>query len=215
MKAVIFDCDGILVDSETLSCGAWVPVLERQGVSTQLSDIEEFIGRSEQAVLDHYRQLTGRELPDELIAEKEEEYFRTARNSLKSFPGLEEILTSLQQAQTPIAVASSGGHDKIRFSLETVGLLDFFPVICSVTDVSRGKPHPDLFLYSAEKLQVAPERCCVIEDSIPGIQAAVSAGMRAIGFTSSYAAPQLLAVGAHATFEHYRELPETLGSASR
>ena len=102
------------------------------------------------------------------------------------------------------------GHDKIRFSLETVGLSDFFPAICSVTDVSRGKPDPDLFLYAAEKLQVAPEECCVIEDAIPGIQGAVSAGMRAIGFTSSYPASQLVAVGAHATFDHYRELPETL-----
>ena len=214
MKAVIFDCDGVLVDSEKLSCGAWLPILERRGISAQLTDIEDFIGLSEQAVLQHYRQLTGRELPDELISEKEEEYFRTARNSLKSFPGLEEVLTSLRQASTPVAVASSGGLAKIRFSLETVGLSGFFPLICSATEVSRGKPHPDLFLYAAERLQVAPERCCVIEDSIPGIQAAIRAGMRGLGFTSSHAAPQLAAVGAHATFEHYRELPEALYSMS-
>ena len=212
MVSVIFDCDGVLVDSEKLSCGAWLPVLRRRGIEVELADIEVFIGRSEQDVLDHFQEKAGATLGGDPISEKEEEYFRSARGTLERFPGLRAVLQLLREEGTPVAVASSGRPDKIRFSLEQVELTPFFPIICSATEVVRGKPHPDLFLLAAERLATPASACWVIEDSVPGIQAALAAGMPTIGFTSSYDAPVLLKAGAQHIFDHYRELPELLKS---
>ena len=215
MISVIFDCDGVLVDSEKLSCGAWLPVLHRRGIKADLADIEGFIGRSEHAVLDHFQEKIGKALGGDPITEKEEEYYRTAPDSHERYPGLMEVLQLLRDKGTPVAVASSGRPDKIRFSLERTGLTPFFPIICSATEVRRGKPYPDLFLLASDRLAIPPSDCWVVEDSIPGIQAAVAAGMPSIGFTSSHDAAALLKAGAQRTFEHYLELPELLRSGAK
>jgi len=157
-------------------------------------------------VLDHYQQQTGSEFSPGIIVEREQEYFALARGRLQSFPGLREALEELRQRQAPLAVASSGRPAKIRFSLEQVGLTEFFPVLCSTIEVARGKPAPDLFLLAAQRLGLAPEECMVIEDSLPGIQAACSAGMRAIGFSSSHPAAALREAGAHHVLESYDNL---------
>ena len=109
-----------------------------------------------------------------------------------------------------MAVASSGGPAKIRFSLEEVGLLEFFPVRCSAAQVQRGKPAPDLFLLAAGRLGLPPEVCAVVEDSVPGLQAARAAGMKAIGFPSSHPEPVLRAGGAEAVLGAYGGLLELL-----
>ena len=212
MHAVIFDMDGVLVDSEDLSCGAWLPVLRRRGLELQLADIQVFIGQADRAILQHYRQVTGLDLGNELIAEKEREFFAAAEISLTAFPGLREILEQLGERGVPLAVASSSRHGRIQFSLRKAGLEAFFPVVCSADDVRAGKPAPDLFLLAARSLGVEPEGCAVIEDSLPGITAACAAGMRALGFTSSHAAAALREVGADATFERYSELMPLLYS---
>ena len=203
--AVIWDCDGVLVDSEKLSCSAWLPVLRRRGIEVDLADIEVFIGRSDQAVLDHYRQ-AGYPLADEILLEREQEYYTTARERLTSFAGLREVLDDLCLADVPVAVASSGGMDRIRFSIELVGITRYFSVICSASEVAKGKPAPDLFLLAAERLGVAPTDCTVIEDSIPGVEAAIAAGMTAIGFTSTHPREVLESAGAEVTFDTYSEL---------
>ena len=205
MKAIIFDCDGVLVDSEKLSCSAWLPVLSRLGIQARLTDIEAFIGKSDQAVIDHFNDATGVGLPPGIAEEREREYFALARTRLQTFPHLHDVLTELRQRRIPLAVASSGRHQKIRFSLERVGLDGFFDVICSATEVERGKPAPDLFLLAADRLQMDPRTCAVVEDSVFGIRAARSAAMRALGFTSSFPAPVLLQAGAHRVFSSYRE----------
>jgi len=205
MKAIIFDCDGVLVDSEKLSCSAWLPVLSRLGIQARLTDIEAFIGKSDQAVIDHFNDTTGVDLPPGIVEEREREYFALARAQLRTFPHLRDVLTRLRKREIPLAVASSGRHEKIRFSLERVELDGFFDVICSATEVERGKPEPDLFLLAANRLQVDPRSCAVVEDSVFGIRAARSAGMRALGFTSSFPASVLLEAGAHRVFSSYRE----------
>ena len=97
MYGIIFDCDGVLVDSEKWSCGAWLPVLQRQGIDADLADIEAFLGQSDSAVLKHFSHKTGRTLPSELIAEKERQYYELAQGRLQSFAGLEDALTALEK----------------------------------------------------------------------------------------------------------------------
>ena len=211
MYAVIFDVDGVLVDSEALSCGAWLPVFRRRGIAVRLADIEGFIGQSDRAVLEHFRERhPAVDLGDRLIDEKEQEFFAAARGRLRSFPGLKRVLQRLQAGDVPMAVASSGRHGKIRFSLRTAGLEGFFDVVCSASDVARGKPAPDLFLRAAGLLGAEPGNCSVVEDSVPGIAAAKAAGMKALGFTSSHPAQVLLDAGADAVFSHYDQLPALL-----
>lgn len=203
--AVIWDCDGVLVDSEKLSCSAWLPVLRRRGIEVELADIEVFIGRADPDVLAHYRQ-AGHTLPDEILLEREQEYYAAARGTLGSFDGLKQVLEGLRSAGTPVAVASSGGPERIQFSIEEVGIADYFDIVCSAVEVEHGKPAPDLFLLAAERLGVPPAHCTVIEDSVPGITAGVSAGMRAIGFTSSHPADVLTRAGASQIFSTYSQL---------
>ncbi len=215
MYAVIFDVDGVLVDSEGMSCGAWLPVLRRRGIAVRLADIEGFIGQSDGAVLDYFRERHPEIDPgDGLIDEKEQEFFAAARGRLRSFPGLKRVLRRLEAGAVPMAVASSGRHRKIRFSLRTAGLEGFFDVVCSASDVARGKPAPDLFLHAAGLLRAEPGNCSVVEDSVPGIAAAKAAGMKALGFTSSHPAAVLLDAGADAVFSHYDELPALLPGES-
>lgn len=211
--ALIWDCDGVLVDSEKLSCSAWLPVLARRGIRARLEEIEAFIGRSDGAVLEHFRQRTGQPLDGSILDERQEEYFRLARAGLATFPGLPPLLADLTSRGVPMAVASSGRLDKIRFSLERTGLAGFFAILCSATEVDRGKPAPDLFLLAARRLGVAPADCAVVEDSVPGLQAAVGAGMRPLGFTSSHPAAALRRAGATDTFDDYGQLRDLLGHA--
>lgn len=212
MHSVIFDCDGVLVDSEHLSCGAWLPVLARYGVRAELSEIEAMIGKSDQSVLDHFASKTGAQFSDGILAERQEEYFRLARQGLQTFPGLPAVLAELSQRGIPLAVASSGHPEKIRFSLAQVGLDRHFDILCSAVEVQRGKPAPDLFLLAAERLGADPAHCVVIEDSVFGIEAARRAGMQTIGFTSSHPAAVLRQAGAHYTISAYGEFTSLLAA---
>lgn len=214
MSGILFDCDGVLVDSEQWSCGAWIPVLKKHGIDVELADIQVFLGRSDASVLAHYARQTGRSLSDDLIGEKESVYFDLARGALETFPGLIDLLDRLAEQKVPMAVASSGRPHKIRFSLEQVGLLDRFDILCSASEVERGKPAPDLFIHAAQKMSIPPHQCIVIEDSTAGIQAAAAAGMSVLGFCSSLSREQLLAAGAEHVFSHYDELPTLLKKKS-
>ena len=205
MKAIIFDCDGVLVDSEKLSCSSWLPVLERHGIQAELAEIETFIGKSDQAVVDYFHNKLGIDLPREIYDERECEYFALAREHLQTFSSLRTVLSALQDRGIPLAVASSGRMEKIHFSLHHVGLESFFTTVCSAIEVERGKPAPDLFLLATDRLGVAPNACAVVEDSVFGIRAACSAGMLPLGFTSSYPAPVLREAGAHTIFTEYAE----------
>jgi HAD superfamily hydrolase (TIGR01509 family) len=203
---VIFDCDGVLVDSERMSCGSWLPVLARHGIGADIQQIEPFIGKSDRAVLDHFRRLSGISLGDELLEERQAEYFRVARGNLLPFPGVIAVLEELRAERVPMAVASSGRPQKIRFNLEQAGLTEFFGVVVSSVEVERGKPAPDLFLLAASRLGLGPEQCAVVEDSVFGVQAARSAGMLTLGYTSSYPANVLREAAAHHVFGDYAAL---------
>lgn len=205
IAGLIFDCDGVLVDSEKLSCGAWLPVLRAHGVAVELPDIEAFIGKSDRAVVEFFEG-QGAVLPAGILAEREQAYFELARGRLQTFAGLREVLEELRRRRLPVAVASSGAPAKIAFSLSEVGLLEFFPIRCSAVEVQRGKPAPDLFLLAASRLGLDPTGCAVVEDAVPGLQAARAAGMKAIGFPSSHAEPVLRQAGAQVVIGSYAEL---------
>jgi HAD superfamily hydrolase (TIGR01509 family) len=208
---VIFDCDGVLVDSEVISCRAHAEALTRHGYPITTDQVlDRFLGRSmRQATLEVEAEL-GHRLPDEFAAQVYAEIFRLFAAALEATPHIDEALAAIA---LPVCVASSGPPEKISASLNRVGLYDrFAPHIFSAVQVRNGKPAPDLFLYAAAAMQASPARCVVIEDSVPGIAGALAAGMAVLGFHGgSHCRPgyadRLRAAGATATFDDMRQLP--------
>jgi HAD superfamily hydrolase (TIGR01509 family) len=208
---VIFDCDGVLVDSEVISCRAHAETLTRHGYPITPEQVfDRFLGQSmRKATLEIETEL-GRRLPDDFPAQVYAEIFRLFAASLQATPHIDEALAAIM---VPVCVASSGPPEKISTSLNHVGLYDrFAPHIFSAVQVKNGKPAPDLFLFAAEQMQVSPARCLVIEDSVAGVTAACAAGMTVLGFHGgSHCRPNtadtLRAAGAAVTFDDMRALP--------
>jgi HAD superfamily hydrolase (TIGR01509 family) len=212
---IIFDCDGVLVDSEVISCRAHAETLTRHGYPITSDQVfDRFLGRSmRQATLEVEAEL-GHSLPDDFHTQVNAEVFRLFAASLEATPHIDEALAAIA---LPVCVASSGPPEKISASLNRVGLYDrFAPHIFSAVQVRNGKPAPDLFLFAAEQMQAAPARCLVIEDSAAGIIGARAAGMTVLGFHGgSHCRPgygdTLGAAGAVITFDDMRQLPGLIG----
>jgi HAD superfamily hydrolase (TIGR01509 family) len=212
---IIFDCDGVLVDSEVISCRAHAETLTRHGYPITADQVfDRFLGRSlHQASLEVEAAL-GRSLPDDFHIQLQDELFRSFATILEAIPHIEEALDAIAQ---PVCVASSGSQERMRATLGGVGLYGrFAPNIFSATEVRNGKPAPDLFLFAAAQMQVLPARCLVVEDSVPGIAGALAAGMTVLGFHGgSHCRPgyagTLRAAGAAVTFDDMRELPGMIG----
>jgi HAD superfamily hydrolase (TIGR01509 family) len=212
---IIFDCDGVLVDSEVISCRAHAETLTRHGYPITADQVlERFLGRSmRHATLEVEAEL-GRSLPEDFHTQVYSEIFRSFAVSLEATPHIDEALAAIAR---PVCVASSGPPEKIGASLNRVGLYDrFAPHIFSAVQVRNGKPAPDLFLFAAAQMQTAPARCLVIEDSVAGIAAALAAGMPVLGFHGgSHCRPGyadiLRAAGAAVTFDDMRQLPGLIG----
>ena len=189
-KLVIFDCDGVLVDSEPIINQAHADVLTACGyLITEEALVERFCGMSDPEMLAIIEREWGRTLPASYAERVGLMIEARFRHSLAPIEGVAEALDSLS---LPICVASSSSVAQIRQTLEITGLLERFGErLFSATMVARGKPAPDLFLYAAQHLTRAPDRCLVIEDSPAGIDAALAAGMTAIGFSGgSHCGPQ-------------------------
>lgn len=208
VKGVIFDCDGVLVNSESLSCYALNVLFEKQFGIDIGSDYSEVIGTSVSNALKYYLEKNGltHDNLDFLAVEKEKEYFELASKNLESFENCESFIQLLLDKSIKIAVASSGSHEKIEFSLNKTNLLHYFDLRCSSSDVKNGKPAPDLFLYTAKKLGLDPSNCIVVEDSITGVTAAVEAGMRVIAFPGSFSEDQLKKAGGYYVKNGYSDL---------
>jgi HAD superfamily hydrolase (TIGR01509 family) len=180
LDLIIFDCDGVLVDSEVLSCRCLAQALEGCGIALEFTDaLELFLGRSTSVVLQHYAG-EGRALPDSFVSDLKARTRESFRISLQPIPGIALLLAELK---TPHCVASSSDLDRVSFSLERTGLSRFFDNHIFTSEmVARGKPAPDLFLYAAEKMRAQPAKTLVIEDSVSGVAAAKAAGMQVWGF---------------------------------
>ena len=208
---VVFDCDGVLVDSESISCGTLVELLSPLDPTYDLPFVmRRYLGRPSGTVLADYERLSGRPVPDSFRRDWRALLFERFRTSLAPIPGIRPVVESLA---CDYCVASSSDEERIELSLRATGLWDLFEGrIFSTTRVSRGKPAPDLFLLAARERGVAPERCLVIEDSVSGVAAARAAGMTVYGLTagSHFAvldqSEALLAAGAHRLLGAWREL---------
>ena len=212
LDLVIFDCDGVLVDSEVISCRAHAQTLTRHGYSiTEDEVLHRFLGVSDREARLMIERETGHPLPDDFEAEVKEATLKFYAGDLKAIAGVDAAIAAIH---VPKCVASSGTPEKIRHGLECAGLYEqLSPHIFSATMVECGKPAPDLFLYAASQMRAAPGRCLVIEDSVPGVTGAVAAGMIALGFNGGSHcqaghADRLRAAGAALVFDDMRQLPE-------
>ncbi len=177
---IIFDCDGVLVDSEILSCRCLCEALAGHGIEVGLEEtLDLFLGRSLDAVLQHYQGL-GRSIPRQFPAELRAKVRETFRSALCPIDGVGSVLEGLE---IPHCVASSSALDRVSLSLSLTGLARHFgDRLYTAQMVDRGKPAPDLFLYAAARMQADPARTLVVEDSVSGVQAAKAAGMTVWGF---------------------------------
>ncbi len=202
---VIFDCDGVLIDSEVLSCSCLAEIFAMHGIAMSLEEvIERFLGRGFAAVPAYFRESTGRALPESFAGDLRARQSELFSASLLPMPHVTTVLACLDR---PFCLASSSDLDRIRVSLAVTRLDRFFEGrVFSAAMVARAKPAPDLFLHAAETMGVAPAHTLVVEDSINGVLAAKAAGMAVWGFTggSHYAgrdmAPALKAAGAGRVF---------------
>jgi HAD superfamily hydrolase (TIGR01509 family) len=206
---VIFDCDGVVVDSERIAhetFGAFIGSLGAHLTDAEM--IERFSGLRLSECMAMVEQITGRPAPPGALERYIEERDRVLRERIEPIEGVRDVVEGLT---VPYCIASSGSHDKMRITLGTTGLLPLFEGrIFSAWDVARGKPAPDVFLHAAERMGVAPARCVVIEDSVNGVLAGRAAGMTVLGFVRLMSAAQLLKAGASHAFADMRELPALL-----
>ncbi|MFH9734839.1 HAD family hydrolase [Streptomyces sp. NPDC017260] len=209
---VIFDNDGVLVDSEPISNRLLAGYLTELGHPTSYDDsLRDYMGAAMHRVHDLVLERTGRRLPEDFDDIFHGRVFAAFERDLEPVPGAVGVLEKLAGDGVPYCVASSGSHERIRVGHRKTGLDRWFDDerIFSSQDVGRGKPAPDLFLYAAERMGVAPERCAVIEDSPLGVRAAVAAGMDVYGFTAMTPAAKL--GGATRLFGDMGELADLLG----
>lgn len=196
-RLVIFDCDGVLVDSEPIAAAALAGELTDAGFATTAEEcIERYTGISLDSIVRLYESRSGRQLPSDFRQRLRKRDYAAFRKHLRPMPGVEAVLETLK---TPRCIASSGSLEKLGVTLSATALLRYFaPNIFSAEQVENGKPAPDLFLFAAQRMGVRPQDCIVVEDSAAGVRAARAAGMRVIGFAG----------GGHADSAYARRLAE-------
>ncbi|MFF0382994.1 HAD family hydrolase [Streptomyces sp. NPDC004286] len=208
---ILFDNDGVLVDSEPISNRHLAAYLTELGHPTTYEDsIRDYMGAALHRVHDLVLERTGERLPADFDDVFHARVFAAFERELRPVAGVEGVLEKLAADGMPYCVASSGSHERIRVGHRATGLDRWFEDdrIFSSQDVGRGKPAPDLFLYAAQRMGVAPERCLVVEDSPLGVQAARAAGMDVYGFTAMTPAEKL--AGATQLFSSMGELADLL-----
>jgi HAD superfamily hydrolase (TIGR01509 family) len=208
-RLVIFDCDGVLVDSERLSHEVLCEMLAEHGVDWSLQQaLERFMGGSAAVTVERWTALTGVG-GDVFLPAFERRSVAAFEARLGAVPGVVDVLDSLD---APYCVASNGPHAKMRCTLGLTGLLPRFDGrVFSADDVARPKPAPDLFLHAAATLGAMPADCVVVEDSPTGVAAARAAGMRVLGYAAMTPVERLRAAGADAVFERMDQLLPLIG----
>jgi HAD superfamily hydrolase (TIGR01509 family) len=209
VELVIFDCDGVLIDSERLAIKVDVQMLHELGWPLSEAEvIERFVGRSDRETRAAIEAHLGRKLPAGWEERVERLYRQAFAAELAPVRG---VLEALDRISLPSCIASSGTHEHLGYTLGLTGLYERFAGrIFSAEDVAAGKPAPDLFLHAAERMAAAPAGCVVVEDSRSGVQAARAAGMRVLAFAGGLTPAELLDGPDTIVFEDMRELPSLL-----
>lgn len=213
MKLVIFDCDGVLIDSEPIANRVFRDLLEAAGLVLSLDEVmRAFVGSTKDGCIELAGRMLGAPLPPEFGGQWDRELFAALRAEVKPVHGIPEVLASMK---VPYCVASNGNPDRIQLALDAAGLWPLFEGrMFTAADVARPKPAPDLFLHAASVMGVEPRDCTVVEDTPTGTKAGVAAGMRVFGYAG---APHADAAGLTAqgatVFHAMRELPALLERA--
>ena len=208
---IIFDCDGVLVDSEPLSNASFSAALKAQGLDWSVAEtMRRLMGRSLKSCVEIVEAEIGRKLPGDFVEKMQAVTYQSFRDApLQPVAGVKDAVLALQKAGFDTCVASSGAVEKMRFTLGLTGLWDLFGGhVFSSSQVPRGKPFPDLFLHAAIAMNTQPFDCVVVEDSVPGVQAARSAGMRALAYVGApYADRAAIAAAGGELFDDMAKLP--------
>ena len=216
-KLIIFDCDGVLIDSEALVCALVSEELTRHGYPITPDEvIRRFAGRPEREMVAEIEQQWGQSIPTGYFNELARRVHEAYTTELQAIDGVDEVLAAIR---IPFCVASSSDPDKLKLGLGFVNLYHYFdPHVISAKYVAQGKPAPDVFIYAAGSMRTPVRECVVVEDSIPGVKAAVAAGMPVIGFTGGSHCPpghdaRLRDAGAYEVIADMRELPSLAPNA--
>ncbi|AUH53333.1 HAD family hydrolase [Chromobacterium sp. ATCC 53434] len=211
-ELVVFDCDGVLVDSERITNAVFARMLNELGLPVTLDDMfERFVGLSMAQCLRQIAEMLGEAPPAAFEADYRRRCHMALESELKAVPGVPAMLDALP---LPYCVASNGGHDKMCATLGLTGLLPCCGGrLFSAADVAAPKPAPDVFLHAARSLGADPARCLVIEDTPTGVRAGVAAGMTVWGYAALTPAARLLEAGAERVFDDMADLPARLRGA--
>ncbi len=191
--AIIFDMDGVLVDSNAFHLRKWVDLFRAHGVAFTEEELPRMVlGPPNEVTFRRYLKvdLTPEQI-DELDEELEANFRREIGPHARTMPGVQRLLGECRKQGTPMAVASAAMTKNVDFLISALGLRDYFREMLSADDISHPKPHPEIFLKAAGKLGVAPASCAVIEDSFVGIEAAKLAGMKCLAVASTFSAEEL------------------------
>ena len=205
-KCIIFDCDGVLVDSEAISSQVLVDMISELGSDLRLNDaIAEFSGKSFNSIVTYIDERIDGNIPADFEKKFRERTFESFQNHLEPIKGIHELLEKLT---TPFCVASSGPRDKIILNLTKTGLIHKFPEknIFSCYDIGSWKPEPDIYLYAAKQMGFEPKDCAVIEDSTYGITAAVSGGFDTFAYAKAHEKERFKEIGAIKIFDDMVQL---------
>jgi beta-phosphoglucomutase len=206
LSGVIFDMDGVIVDSHPIHKKAWRRFLELQGKNPDDTDLDFIMdGRKREEILRHF---LGELSDDEVqnLGHQKDTLFREESTAMQMIEGLPEFLQQLARANIRLAVGSSGSDGRVNYILQSFGLRKFFQVIVTGDQVTAGKPDPAVFHLASKELGVLPSDTLVFEDSVSGVQAAKAAGMKCIGIAANGLIPKLLDAGAIQIIPNYSDL---------
>lgn len=208
-KAIIFDCDGVIVDTENISNNILKSMLSQYGLELDDETLHaKFTGFTNQENLANAEKLLGRALPENFDEDYRKQFHTIIEANLEPIHGVRNLLNKIT---TPIAMATNARRKEMNFKLDKIQLSERFATRFCVDDVENGKPAPDLYLKAAKALAVDPKDCIVIEDSIAGIMAGKAAGMRVLAFSETIDAKIQAAAGATECFSTMKELEGLLG----
>lgn len=190
--AVIFDLDGVLVDTSDFHKAAWMKAVKSQGWNLTEEDFLKTFGMQNREIINY---IVGRQVDENIINEvgeaKEVEFRRLIKGKAQPLDGVENLIKNLVENGFLLAVGSSAPRENVDILLSETGLLGYFTDLVTSADISRGKPAPDTFLKAAQKLGTPPGRCAVVEDAIPGVEAAINAKMKVVAVTNTRKAEEL------------------------